>query len=141
MWSLLQLQHSLCLWEHTHSALGQVCVCVCACVRACVCVCAHVCSCVLDCPCMCVLPRCTYKPMGPYLLSLYIVSWLLIGEIYPSEVRGRAVSMATSLNWLTNFIVSQTLLDIQGNLVATLNGVRTYMIALLRLFHLLFIGF
>ena len=57
-----------------------------------------------------------YKSIGPCLLSLCIVSWLVIGEIYPSEVRGRAVSMATSLNWLTNFIVSQTLLDILGNL-------------------------
>ena len=61
------------------------------------------------------LLHCT-SPWALVLLSLCIVSWLVIGEIYPSEVRGRAVSMATSLNWLTNFIVSQTLLDILGNL-------------------------
>ena len=69
--------------------------------------------------------------MGVGLVVLvHIVSWLVIGEIYPSEVRGRAVSMATSLNWLTNFIVSQTLLDIQGNLHISL-------IAVMRSFHLL----
>jgi MFS family permease len=54
-------------------------------------------------------------------LSLYVASfaiglgplfWLLIGEIYPGEVRGEANSVATAANWLANFAVALTFLDL-----------------------------
>jgi hypothetical protein len=42
------------------------------------------------------------------------VFWLLISEIFPLAVRGRAMSLATLANWGFNFIVSVTFLDLVG---------------------------
>ena len=36
-------------------------------------------------------------------LSINAVIWVLIGEIYPTHIRGRAMSIATFANWGTNF--------------------------------------
>lgn len=36
-------------------------------------------------------------------LSINAVIWVLIGEIYPTHIRGRAMSIATFANWATNF--------------------------------------
>ena len=39
-------------------------------------------------------------------LSINAVIWVLIGEIYPTHIRGRAMSIATFANWGTNFIAA-----------------------------------
>jgi hypothetical protein len=39
-------------------------------------------------------------------------SWLLLSEIYPARIRGRAMSLVTSLNWIANLIVSSTFLSV-----------------------------
>ena len=39
--------------------------------------------------------------MGP-------LGWVVIAEIFPNEMRGRAVGLCVLMLWLTNFIVSQT---------------------------------
>lgn len=44
------------------------------------------------------------------------VSWLILSEIFPASVRGRAISLATVLNWGTNLVVSLTFLDIIENI-------------------------
>lgn len=36
-------------------------------------------------------------------ISINAVIWVLIGEIYPTHIRGRAMSIATFANWGTNF--------------------------------------
>lgn len=36
-------------------------------------------------------------------LSINAVIWVLIGEIYPTHIRGQAMSIATFANWSTNF--------------------------------------
>lgn len=36
-------------------------------------------------------------------ISINAVIWVLIGEIYPTHIRGQAVSIATFANWGTNF--------------------------------------
>ena len=36
-------------------------------------------------------------------LSINAVIWVLIGEIYPTHIRGQAMSIATFANWTTNF--------------------------------------
>jgi len=36
-------------------------------------------------------------------ISINAVIWVLIGEIYPTHIRGRAMSIATFANWATNF--------------------------------------
>mmetsp|Transcript_37679 Transcript_37679/g.70463 ORF Transcript_37679/g.70463 Transcript_37679/m.70463 type:complete len:514 (+) Transcript_37679:57-1598(+) len=40
------------------------------------------------------------------------VPWLVNAEIYPLEVRSVANSLATAANWVANYIVAQTFLDI-----------------------------
>ena len=51
---------------------------------------------------------------GSFAIGLGPVFWLLISEIYPVQVRGPAMSVATFANWAANFVVTisfLTLLD------------------------------
>jgi sugar porter (SP) family MFS transporter len=41
-----------------------------------------------------------------FAVGLGPVFWLLIAEIYPQHIRGAAMSSATAVNWLSNFIVA-----------------------------------
>jgi SP family xylose:H+ symportor-like MFS transporter len=43
-----------------------------------------------------------------FALSVGPVTWVLLSEIYPTRIRGRALSIATFCLWTANFIVSQT---------------------------------
>jgi MFS transporter, SP family, galactose:H+ symporter len=42
------------------------------------------------------------------------VFWLLIAEIFPLDMRGRAMSLATVANWVFNLAVSVTFLNLVG---------------------------
>jgi sugar porter (SP) family MFS transporter len=44
--------------------------------------------------------------VGCFAFGLGPITWLLISEIYPLRVRGRAMSIATLANWAANFLVS-----------------------------------
>jgi len=44
---------------------------------------------------------CVY--IGSLAISINAVIWVLTGEIYPTHIRGRAMSVATFANWSTNF--------------------------------------
>lgn len=44
--------------------------------------------------------------------GLGIVTWLIISEIYPLGIRGRAMSIATFANWTANYLVSLTFLTL-----------------------------
>ncbi|GGJ82426.1 sugar porter family MFS transporter [Deinococcus aquiradiocola] len=46
--------------------------------------------------------------IAAFAIGLGPVFWLLISEIYPQEVRGRAMSVATMANWGSNLIVALT---------------------------------
>ena len=50
--------------------------------------------------------------VGFFAIGLGPVFWLLIAEIFPLSLRGRAMSLATIANWGFNLIVSVTFLDI-----------------------------
>ncbi|MFJ4653309.1 MFS transporter [Nocardia sp. NPDC088792] len=55
---------------------------------------------------------------GAFAVGLGPVFWLLIREIYPVMIRGRAMSVATVANWGVNFVVTVsflTLLGVVGN--------------------------
>ena len=43
-----------------------------------------------------------------FALSVGPVVWVLLSEIFPTKVRGRALSVATFCLWGANFVVSQT---------------------------------
>lgn len=54
--------------------------------------------------------------VGFFAIGLGPVFWLLIAEIFPLALRGRAMSLATVANWGFNLIVSATFLDLVGAL-------------------------
>jgi predicted MFS family arabinose efflux permease len=47
-----------------------------------------------------------------YGLGFGPVNWLLLSEIFPIELRGRAFAIATIANWVSNLIVSSTFLNV-----------------------------
>ncbi|MBU6383672.1 MAG: sugar porter family MFS transporter [Verrucomicrobia bacterium] len=50
--------------------------------------------------------------VGFFAVSLGPVAWLIISEVYPLGVRGRAMGIATFSNWLCNYFVSLTFLTL-----------------------------
>jgi SP family xylose:H+ symportor-like MFS transporter len=58
-----------------------------------------------------------------FALSVGPVTWVLLSEIFPTRVRGRALSVATFCLWTANFVVSQTfpMMDESPWLVARFN--------------------
>jgi MFS transporter, SP family, galactose:H+ symporter len=61
--------------------------------------------------------------IASFAVGLGPVFWLLISEIYPLKIRGRAASIAAMANWLSNFLVSLTflsLLNALGNVITFL---------------------
>lgn len=55
-------------------------------------------------------------------MSLYVrlcflsfpVVYVVLSEIFPMGVRGRAVSVVSAVNWATNLLISMTFLTITG---------------------------
>lgn len=45
--------------------------------------------------------------VGAYVLSVAPLTWVVVSEIFPSEIRGKAVAVATAGLWLTVFSVTQ----------------------------------
>ena len=43
--------------------------------------------------------------IGTFAFTLGPVVWVLISEMYPSEIRGRAISLTSAALWLATFIV------------------------------------
>ncbi|XP_072270229.1 solute carrier family 2, facilitated glucose transporter member 10 [Pyxicephalus adspersus] len=40
------------------------------------------------------------------------MTWLVLSEIYPAEIRGRAFAFCNSLNWAANLLITLTFLDV-----------------------------
>ena len=47
-----------------------------------------------------------------FATSLGPVAWLIISEVYPLGIRGRAMGIATFSNWVCNFFVSLSFLTL-----------------------------
>lgn len=47
-----------------------------------------------------------------FAISLGPIAWLLISEVYPTKIRGLGMSIATMVNWISNFIVANTFLSL-----------------------------
>jgi MFS family permease len=50
--------------------------------------------------------------IGAFAIGLGPIFWLLISEIYPLQVRGTAMGIATTANWVSNLLVSLTFLTL-----------------------------
>jgi SP family xylose:H+ symportor-like MFS transporter len=46
--------------------------------------------------------------MACFALSVGPVTWVILSEIFPTRIRGRAMALATVCLWVANYIVSQT---------------------------------
>jgi MFS transporter, SP family, xylose:H+ symportor len=66
---------------------------------------------------------CILAYIACFALSVGPVTWVILSEIYPTRIRGRALSIATFFLWGANFIVSQTfpMLDENPGLIAQFN--------------------
>lgn len=47
-----------------------------------------------------------------YGIGLGCVTWVVLSEIYPYKVRGKAMTLAIFINWVCNYFVSFTFLDL-----------------------------
>ncbi|MHB0857287.1 MAG: sugar porter family MFS transporter [Anaerolineae bacterium] len=54
--------------------------------------------------------------VGSYVLGLAPVFWLLIAEIFPLAVRGKAMGICAALSWATSLIVTLTFLSLMSSL-------------------------
>ncbi len=61
--------------------------------------------------------------IASFALSVGPVTWVILSEIFPTRIRGRALSVVTVLLWASNWLVSQTfpILDENEWLVKTFN--------------------
>jgi MFS family permease len=50
--------------------------------------------------------------IASFAISLGPIFWLIIAEIYPLKIRGRAMSLATVANWGFNMVVAATFLTL-----------------------------
>ncbi|HLA55189.1 MAG TPA: sugar porter family MFS transporter [Flavobacterium sp.] len=66
--------------------------------------------------------------MGSFSISWGPVVWVLLSEIFPNRVRGLALSIAVFIQWVANFVVSQTFPMLTENtyLKNTFNGAFPY---------------
>jgi MFS family permease len=69
-----------------------------------------------------------------YCISVGSLFWLIISEIFPLSIRGQAMSIATAIQWLANFVVSLTFLV--NNQFPTAKEFSSRIRALLQTFHL-----
>jgi SP family xylose:H+ symportor-like MFS transporter len=53
--------------------------------------------------------------IGCFALSVGPVTWVILAEIFPTRIRGRAMAVATVCLWIANYIVSQTYPMMDGN--------------------------
>ena len=66
---------------------------------------------------------CILAYIACFAVSVGPVTWVILSEIYPTRIRGRALSIATFFLWSANFVVSQTfpMMDENPGLVAQFN--------------------
>jgi SP family xylose:H+ symportor-like MFS transporter len=46
--------------------------------------------------------------VASFAMSWGPVTWVLLSEIFPNKVRGRAMSVAVAAQWISNYLVSWT---------------------------------
>ena len=51
---------------------------------------------------------CILGYMACFALSIGPVTWVILAEIFPTKIRGRAMAIATCCLWIANYVISQT---------------------------------
>lgn len=59
---------------------------------------------------------CVMLYVASFAIGLGPVFWLMISEIYPLKIRGRAMGIATVMNWSSNLVVALTFLSLLRSL-------------------------
>ena len=59
---------------------------------------------------------CVMLYVACFAIGLGPVFWLMISEIYPLKIRGRAMAVATVMNWSSNLLVALTFLSLLHSL-------------------------
>ena len=73
--------------------------------------------------------------IAAYAVSLAPVTWVVISEIFPTQLRGRAMSICTVLLWLSDFLLTETFpILTQGIGVATTFLIYTIITAIAAIF-------
>jgi SP family xylose:H+ symportor-like MFS transporter len=59
--------------------------------------------------------------IASFALSVGPVTWVILSEIFPTRIRGRAMAIATVCLWAANLVISQTfpMMDKNQTLIAT----------------------
>ena len=68
-----------------------------------------------------------------FMMSWGPICWVLISEIFPNTIRGKAIAIAVAAQWIFNFIVSATfpyLLALNSTFTYALYGVMSVLSAL-----------
>ena len=68
--------------------------------------------------------------VASFAMSWGPVTWVLVSEIFPNKIRGRAMSIAVAVVWITNYIVSWTfpMMDKNSFLIEKFNNGFAYWI-------------
>ena len=53
--------------------------------------------------------------VGSFAVGLGPVFWLVLSEIYPLRIRGRAMSVGTAANWSANLVVALSFLTLTAS--------------------------
>ena len=66
---------------------------------------------------------CMLVYVASFAMSWGPVTWVLLSEIFPNKIRGRAMAVAVAAQWISNYLVSWTfpLMDKNSYLVETFN--------------------
>ncbi len=53
--------------------------------------------------------------VSSFAIGFGAISWVINSEIYPMEIRGRAVGISTLINWVCNYFISVSFLSLMHN--------------------------
>lgn len=81
---------------------------------------------------------CLFFYVAFFAFSIGPIAWLIISEIFPLEIRGKAMGAAISLNWIANILISLTFLSLIENITI---GYTFYLFALISTIASIFVYF
>jgi len=68
-----------------------------------------------------------------FMMSWGPICWVLIGEIFPNKIRGRAIALAVAAQWISNYLISSSypaMMEFSGGLTYLFYGVMSILSAI-----------